>query len=141
MYSKERHDMSKGNKKSVKNPDPMSNARTMGREGMKIIRNIAFGSYNIYNDGHVFRNLDFVKATISEVDKRLLDASIHVQAIKYAYAGTDNQDVLNLLLRDSKTLEAYTLVRGVLENIVISNGDTGFLYVLANKLPIYKYNI
>ena len=119
----------------------MSNARTMGREGMRIIKDIAFGKYNIYNEGHIFRNLEFVTATLAEVDKRVLEASIHVNAIQYAYSGTQDPNVLNVLMRDKKTLEAYTLVHEQLAAIIMTNGDTGFLYVLANKLPQYKYNI
>lgn len=132
--------MSKQNRK-VKNPDPMSNPQTMGREGMRIIRNIAFGKFNFYTEGHVFRNLDFVKALITEVDKRIMDAGIHVNAIQYAYSGSQDANVLNLLHRDKKTLEAYMLIRQTLDSIVISGGDTGFLLVLTNKLPQYKYNI
>lgn len=128
-------------KKGNKNSDPMANPRAMGREGMKIIRNIAFGQYNLYAEGHIFRNLDFVQATLEEVNKRITDASIHVMAIQYAYSGSDNPNVLGLLMRDKRTLEAYTLVQQVLYSIIQSNGDTGFLYALASKLPTYKYNI
>lgn len=133
--------MSKPNKKTVKNPDPMSNAKTMGREGMRIIKDIAFGKYNVYNDGHIFRNLEFVTATLAEVDKRLIEASIHVQAIQYAYSGSQDPNVLSVLMRDTKTLEAYTLIHEQLAAIISTNGDTGFLYVLVSKLPQYKYNI
>ena len=131
--------MAKNNKKT-KNPDPMSNVKTMGKEGMKIIRNIAHGTYNIYAEGHIFRNPDFVKAIIVEVDKRLIDHAIHVRAIEYAYANTQDANVLSLLHRDRKSYEAYTIIRQTLESIAIT-GDTGFLWVLANKLPQYKYNI
>ena len=121
--------------------DPMTNARSMAREGMRIMKDIAFGKYNIYNEGHVFRNLDFVKATISEIDKRILDHQIHINALTYAYANTNEPAVTNLLYRDQKSLEAYMLMRNTLVSIVMSGGDTGFLMVLANKLPMYKYNI
>lgn len=131
--------MAKNNKKT-KNPDPMSNVKTMGKEGMKIIRNIAHGTYNIYAEGHIFRNPDFVKAIIVEVDKRLIDHAIHVRAIEYAYANTQDANVLSLLHRDRKSYEAYAIIRQTLESIAIT-GDTGFLWVLANKLPQYKYNI
>ncbi len=132
--------MAKNNKK-VKNPNPMSNSKTMGREGMRIIKDIAFGTFNIYNSGHIFRNLDFVQATLVEVDKRLYESGLHVKAIEFAYSGTQDKQVLNILLRDKKTFEAYCLVRETLVSIITTNGDTGFLYVLANKLPQYKYNI
>lgn len=132
-----------GSKKNKNNgpKDPMTNTRSMAREGMRIMRDIAHGKYNIYTEGHIFRNLEFVKATIAEVDKRLLDHQIHIAAIKYAYANSQDPVVSNLLYRDERSYEAYVLIRNVLYNILISNGDTGFLMVLANKLPQFKYNI
>lgn len=133
-----------GNKHKGKNNnqqrDPFTNVKTMGREGMKIMRDIAFGRYNIYNEGHIFRNPDLVKATIVEIDKRLVDLSIHITAIQYAYAGTTDATVQNLLYRDQRSYEAYVLMKDIMNRILMS-GDTGFLLVLANKLPAYKYNI
>ena len=123
-----------------KNPDPLSNAKIMGREGMKMIRNMAFGNFNFYNEGHVFRNIDFVNNVIMEVDKRLLDASIHVTAIQYAYPGTSEVSVLSLLHKDMKTYEAYMLIRQVLDGIA-KTGDTQLLYSLMTRLPDYKYNL
>lgn len=121
--------------------DPMTNVKTMGKEGMKIMRDIAFGNYNIYTEGHVFRNLDFVKATITEIDKRLMDLNIHITGVQYAYANSNDPNVINLLYRDRRAFEAYTLMKEVMCSIYMSGGDTGFLLVLAGKLPAYKYNI
>lgn len=135
--------MGKNNNKKrgmPKNVDPLSNAKIMSREGMKIIRNIAFGNFNFYNEGHVFRNPDFVSNTILEVDKRILDASIHLTALSYAYPGTQEPSVLSLIHRDTKTYEGYMLVRQVLEGI-IKTGDTRLLYTLMTRLPEYKYNL
>ena len=82
-----------------KNKNPMTNVRTMGREGMKIMKDIAHGNYNIYNNGHIFRNLNFVQATIGEIDKRLIDLDIHIKAIRYAYANNIDPRVNDLLNR------------------------------------------
>lgn len=130
--------MAKNNNKRI---DPMSNSRTMGREGIRILKDIAFSRYNVYTDGHIFRNIDFVKATIAEVDKRLMEASIHVAAIQYAYQGTVDPNVLSVLMRDQKIVEAYGIAREALCNIIATNGDTAILLILANKLPKYKYNM
>ena len=121
--------MAKPNNKKVKNPDPMSNARTMGREGMRIIKDIAFGKYNIYNEGHIFRNLEFVTATLAEVDKRVLEANIHVNAIQYAYSGTQDPNVLNVLMRDKKT--PSNLFRVLLDEISMLMG-----YEITRELPL-----
>ena len=39
------------------NPDPMSNVRDMGRYGIRVIRDIAKGKFNFYNEGHIFISL------------------------------------------------------------------------------------
>lgn len=127
-------------RKPPKNPDPMSNTITMGREGVRIIRNIARGKYNIYAEGHIFRNKDFVIATINEVDKYLMELDIHIKAINYAYAGTTDPNVLRLLHKDRKSYEAYMIARDALMSIAMT-GDTGFLWLMASKLPNYKYNM
>lgn len=121
--------------------DPMANVKTMGREGVRIIKDIAFGKYNIFNDGHVFRIPEFDMAVIAEADKRIIDLQIHINAINIAYQGSNDPNVINLLYRDSRSLEAWTLVKNIMTDILMSGGDTGFLLVLANKLPGYKYNI
>ena len=123
-----------------KNPDPMSNPKLMGREGMRAIRDMAHGKYNIYNDGHVFRDPEFVKATITEIDKRLMTLDVHIKAINVAYAGTSDPTVLNVLQRDMREYEAYTLCRNTMFAI-LQTGDTGMLYGLTVRLPAYKYNI
>lgn len=120
--------------------DPMSNTKTMAAEGMRLIRNIAFGNFNMYNDGHVFRDVNFVNATILEVEKRLFDAQVHVNAMAYAYATCDDPRVVSLRFNDQKKVDAYNLIREVL-CCIATTGDTGFLYNLVNKLPKYKYNI
>ena len=127
------------NNKQQKNP--MSNPASMGREGMRIMRDIAHGKYNIYAEGHVFRNLEFVKAIINEVNKRIIDLNIHITAIKIAYAGSTDGNVCNLLYRDTRSLEAYNIIAQTMVSIYNSNGDIGFLMRLANQLPKYKYNI
>ena len=135
--------MGKNNKNKLNNRplDPMANVKTMGREGMKIIRDIAFGRYNIYNEGHVFRDPEFVNAIIAELDKKIVDLTITVNAIRAVYGGANNPAADNLLYRHTRSLEAYNLIRVNLVSIIMSGGDTGFLLVLANKLPPYKYNI
>ena len=132
--------MGKNNNKN-RNLDPFSNSRSMGREGMRIIKDIAFGNYDFFTNGHIFRNKDFVMATIQEVDKRLLEASIHLSAMGAAY-GQNPADpaVQTVMNRDRKTYEAYSIIKRTLSDVV-ETGDTGFVYVLLNKLPSYKYNI
>lgn len=125
----------------VKNPDPMSNVRDMGRLGIRLMRDISKGKFDLDNDGNVFSNPDFVRATIKEVEKKLLDANIHIMAINFTYAYTTSNDVKDLLIRDMRTAEAYTLIYTTLGQILNNNGDIRYLKVLMNHLPRYRYNL
>lgn len=121
------------------NPDPMSNVRDMGRYGIRVIREIAKGKFNFYNEGHIFRNIDLTMATMEEVKKKILEANIHVAAIQYAYANSTDKVVEDLLMRDMRTVEGYTLVYNTLKLVLDNGGDTRYLQILINKLPRYKY--
>ena len=129
-------------KRHVKNPDPMGNPVAMGRHGIKIIRDIAFGNFNIYNDGDVFRNRNFVLATIREVEDRIADAAVYCQALNAMYMAMNGQDqrVHKLLMNHNKQYQAWTLVHQILWQIA-STGDTGPLLVLANQLPALKHSM
>lgn len=131
--------MTKNNKNRQTNP--MSNPKTMGKEGMRIMKDIAYGKYNFYAEGHVFRNLEFVKAIINEINKRLIDLNIEITAIQCTYYGTTDNNVLYLLNRKLRMREAYDLINQTMINVYQSGGDTGFVTVLLNQLPKYKYNI
>lgn len=123
------------------NPDPMSNVRDMGRYGIRVIRDIAKGKFNFYNEGHIFRNNDFTLATIEEVKRKIYEANIHVTAMQYAYSNSSDPVVQELLMRDMRQAEAYTLVYNTLNLVLNNNGDTRYIQILINKLPRYKYNM
>ena len=123
------------------NPDPMSNVRDMGRYGIRVIRDIAKGKFNFYNEGHIFRNNDFTLATIEEVKRKIYEANIHVTAMQYAYSNSSDPAVQELLMRDMRQAEAYTLVYNTLNLVLNNNGDTRYIQILINKLPRYKYNM
>lgn len=123
------------------NPDPMSNVRDMGRYGIRVIRDIAKGKFNFYNEGHIFRNNNFILATIEEVKRKIYEANIHVTAMQYAYSNSSDPVVQELLMRDMRQAEAYTLVYNTLNLVLNNNGDTRYIQILINKLPRYKYNM
>lgn len=123
------------------NPDPMSNVRDMGRYGVRVMREIAKGKFNFYNEGHIFRNNDFTNATMDEIKRKIYEANIHVTAMHFAYANSSDPVVQDLIIRDMKTVEAYTLCYNTLKLVLENGGDTRYLQILINKLPKYKYNM
>lgn len=126
------------------NRDPMTNIRSMANEGMRIIRDIAFGRFDIYGDSRstYFRNLVFDNAVLSEVDKRLTSAQIVYNALMYTYGSNDpSADVLRTIMNAKKTLDAYSVIHESLSNIIMSGGNVGYLYIMQNRLPAYKHNL
>ena len=122
-------------------PDPLSIVRDMGRHGLKMIRDIAKGTFNFYNDGHYFRNSDFTNATIEEVKRELKRANIHATAMQYTYANSSDPDVQKMLIEDLRSVEAYTLVYETLMLVLSYGGDTRYLQILLTQLPRYRYNM
>ena len=133
--------MPQGKPPHIKNPDPMSNVRDMGRYGVRVIRDIAKGKFNFYNEGHIFRNPDLTRATIEECERQLLEARIHVAAMQFAYGASSDRIVQEVLMKDLRKVEAYELVINTLTLVFNSGGDTRYLTILVNKLPRYKYNM
>ena len=123
------------------NPDPMSNVRDMGRYGIRVIRDIAKGKFNFYNEGHIFRNLDFTRATMEEVKRKIYEANVHATAMQFTYGNSQDPIIQDLLMRDLRTAEAYTIVYDTLKTVLDYNGDTRYIQILINKLPRYKYNM
>lgn len=125
----------------INNPDPMSNVRDMGRYGIRVIREIAKGKFNFYNEGHIFRNPDFTNATLKEVEKKIKEAQIHVTAMQFAYQNSQDYMINKVLMDDMKMLEGYQLVYSVLRMIADNAYDTRYLQILLTQLPKYKYNM
>ena len=123
------------------NPNPMSNVRDMGRYGIRVIRDISKGKFNFYNEGHIFRNIDFTMATMEEVKRKIYEANVHVTAMNFAYSKSTDPVIQELLMKDMRMSEAYTLVYNTLKCVVDSGGDTRYIQILINKLPKYKYNM
>lgn len=132
--------MQQPKKKTGGKVDPMSNMRSKGRYGMKLIRDIAYGNFNIFTQGHVFQDMDLVNATLNEVNNKLFDIQIHINAITYAYQGCTDQRVANLLWRDQQQAKAYGIMQQAMAQIS-ATGDVGHLLILANCLPPLRHNI
>lgn len=135
-----------GKNKNGKRINPLANRNVMERESMRMLKNIAFGSFNIYEEGDIFRNTEFVKAALDGINKKLLNLSIVINSIKIATSPQVrgiclDQNVNRLLHNYERGYTAYSLMQKCMIDILNSNGDTGYLLVLVNKLPDYKYNI
>lgn len=125
-------------KPSNNNKDPMANLRTMTNEGIRFLKDIASRRCNVYSDprSEYFRNLTFTNAVLTEIRNRLAEYECMMNALNYAYGAQSLDSVqTRVFINTRKSLEAYRLIKEALENIMLSNGNPAFLFVLQNRLP------
>ena len=78
--------MAKNKQNGIQNPMPLAtNPTVMGRNGMQIIKEIAFGRYNIAANGQVFRNKEFSKAVLIEAEKKYRKYAIILKSLQFSY--------------------------------------------------------
>lgn len=128
--------------------DPMSNSQNMGKDGYRNIRDMAAGRCDFYNTCHIFRNPEYVLATISEVESVMQEAITIRDAIYYTYGGNKQMTTLqvNIYHGYNQRVTACQMVLNVLRDLYKSqyqswnNGqcDTNLLKALLNWLPAYR---
>lgn len=123
--------------KNPKHPDPMSTPTLRGWEGIRIMRDISKGRFNLDKDGPLFRNIEFVRDTINEAQKEYAKAYYHYHAMMFAYGAADDPMIRSIIEKDGGSINAYNLIIVQLSNI-INYRDTGYLQVLINQLPRFR---
>lgn len=124
-------------KVNPKNVDPLSNGISMQRYAMKVFRDIAKGKIDINAEMNIFSNSVFIDNALMSVFNELTEAQIHVNAINIAYYGSQDPQILSVLKKDTKKIQAYTLIFNCLQQIKAYNDPT-FLYMLGNRLPEFR---
>ena len=118
--------------------DPFANLRTMTNEGMRFLKDIASRRCNVYSDPRsaYFRNLTFTNAVLTEIRSKVAEYECMMNALNYTY-GTQPLDSVQtrVFISTRKSLEAYRIIKEALENIMLSNGNPAFLFILQNRLP------
>lgn len=120
------------------NKDPMANLRTMTNEGMRFLKDIASRRCNVYSDPRsaYFRNLTFTNAVLTEIRNRVTEYECMMNALNYTYGAQPLDSVqTRVFISTRKSLEAYRIIKEALENIMLSNGNPAFLFILQNRLP------
>ena len=120
------------------NKDPMANLRTMTNEGMRFLKDIASRRCNVYSDPRsaYFRNLTFTNAVLTEIRNRVAEYECMMTALNYTYGAQSLDSVqTRVFISTRKSLEAYRIIKEALENIMLSNGNPAFLFILQNRLP------
>lgn len=127
-----------GKQNPIENPmPPATNPTTMGRNGLQIMKEIAFGRYNIAANGQIFRNKEFSKAVLLEAEKKLKKYKTIYTALEFTYSMSLETDVKRLIHEMERKVDMYTLICGQMYTIC-ATGDTHPLYILADRLGSYK---
>lgn len=121
-----------------KNVHPLSGPVQMGQHATRLIKNLAFGNFNMETDGAYFQNQEFLMAAIHEVGERVKKEEIYNVALNYTYGNTNDITVLKMINEHKRALDAWNFVYSTL-SMMVSTGDMSLLLTLMNRLPDYKY--
>lgn len=121
-----------------KNVNPLSGTIQMGQHGIRAIRNLAFGNFNMEKDGVYFQNHDYVMAVIHEVENKIKEENIYNTALNFTYGMTNDITVIKMMNDHKRALDAWTMVLNTL-GAIMNTGDITLLVGLANRLPDYRY--
>ena len=120
--------------------DPFGNAKSMQLYAKKIIKDIAFGSFDIGARGEIFTDFTFINAAVIMSADELHKALIHKYAIECAFNGSNDVYVKIIYDDDCRKAGAWQLVYDCMV-MIQQTGDPGYLLALANKLPAHKHNL
>lgn len=129
-------------RRKINKPDPMGNPAAMGRYGMKIIRDIAYGKCNINDVSSHFCNTIFDQALIREINEKLQDEYMYIYALNKVCMNPAeaNPRAQRLLKKHNQSYTAWSFVQQVIGQIMATE-DPSPLLVLANRLPEFRYYI
>lgn len=124
-------------KVNPKNADPMGNTLSMQNHARKLFRDISKGKIDIVKEMDIFANALFIDNALIVATSELTEAQVHINAINIAYYGSQDPQIINVFKKDTKKIQAYTLIYQCLSNIKLYN-DPSFIYMLANRLPEFR---
>lgn len=118
--------------------DPMGDVGRMGRHAIGIFKDIAKGRARPYGSYTEFNNKDFLVGAIDEIAAKMREHNIYIFALRSAYGGTNDPQVITMVNKHVKALEGWTYVYQSM-NQMLMTGDTSILLGLMNRLPDYRY--
>jgi hypothetical protein len=126
--------------RKVKNPDPMSNATTMQRYALKLIKDMAYGNFDLYTQGKVFEDKQFMHSAMVAVYEKLEDLNLVINSIVIANPNSTDVVVNRNLHKYRRAHDAYQIAYTSLYQAALT-GNYGHLLVMINKLPPYKFDL
>lgn len=135
--------MGNHNNHNKNNTNIFANPTVMAKEGMKFLKDLAFGKGDKAFAEKAFTKIEFVNALRSEVEKRRTEAWAHYSAMCTAYPSSTDPTIMRLTQSDRRRFDCYNTIAFHLDMIIRSNcvGYEDVLTVLQTKLSDYKYNI
>lgn len=121
-----------------KNVSPFSGPTQLYRDTKQVLKNIAFGTFDINKDGHKLQNADWINMAIFTAQKEANKNWVIYTSVELVNPGTTNVDILTIIEDHRKGMQGWCMVAEML-NSYRSTGDIGLIYGLMNRLPDYKY--
>lgn len=121
-----------------KNVSPMSGVVQMGQHALRLIKNMAFGNFDIQKDGVYFQNQEFLQAAIHEVQEKVKEENIYCTALNFTYGASNDVTVINMINKHKRALDGWNYVLNTLM-CILNTGDQTLLAGLLSRLRDYRY--
>jgi len=118
--------------------NPMGDIGRMGKYAIGIFKDIAKGKGKPYGAYTEFNNQEFIRGAIDALAEKIREHDIYIYALRTAYHGSNDPQLIAMLNKHTKALEGWTYVYNAM-NQMLMTGDTSILLGLINRLPDYRY--
>lgn len=121
-----------------KNVNPMSGVVQMGQHALRLIKNMAFGNFNMQKDGVYFQNQEFLLAAIHEVENEVKKQNIYCTALNNTYGCSTDVTVIKMINDHKRALDGWNFTLNTLV-CILNTRDTSLLVGMLKRLPDYRY--
>ena len=136
--------MGNNNKNKNKGKDNIfANSDVMGREGLKFIKDMAFGNINQSTADLAFSNPDYVRILLQHVENLRKTIWYEYYAVNTVYGNLKDTYFQNIIKKHESKYNAYSTICGYLK-LLITQNCTDYMRVLLSmqsNIKQYKYCI
>ena len=122
------------------NVSPLSGPLQMSGYALRLIKNMAYGEFNMERDGHLFQTYEFLSVAINVAKNKLYENQVYMQALGFSYGNTNDSVIIKMKNKHRRAVDAWNYVYNTL-GCMITTKDMGLLAGMMNRLSDYKYDL
>lgn len=122
------------------NVNPLSGPLQMSSYAIRLIKNMAYGEFNLERDGHLFQTNEFLNVAVRAAANKLYEQQVYVMALDYSYGNTTDPAIIKMKTKHKRAFDAWQYVYSTLGSMLMTK-DMGLLAGMMHRLSDYKYDL